>query len=288
MTILSKDAKRLLAHRSLFERLQLNNIPVHVLKIQYRMHDEIAMFPSIAFYDNELLPSDTLKVRQAPLWYHHRCFPPYLVWNTGDNISDSMGNSGSFSNRSEIKFILDLLKEFSKVYGHQQGISIGIITFYNDQVDKIKDSVLRDPSLNSWLSSRRIDLQISTVDGFQGCETDIAILSCVRAYQRYAGSNSRDDIGFLRDFRRLNVAITRAKFSLWIIGQCSTLAINPIWAALLQNARNRQLIARCEDFRRLSSLNNSEFPSRSSGVNQGKRKKKSIESTSKSNASSEF
>ena len=274
VTILSQDAKRLLAHRSLFERLQANHWPVHVLKIQYRMHEAIATFPSLAFYGNELLESDTLKARQAPLWYQHRCFPPYRIWNTGGNNGDSMGKSGSYSNKTEIKFITELLQEFRRCYGHLQGISIGIITFYNDQVDKIKESFQRDGSLNSWLNLRHIDLQISTVDGFQGCETDIAILSCVRARQQCAGGNniSRDDIGFLRDFRRLNVAITRAKFSFWIIGQCSTLELNPVWANLLHNARFRRNIAPCDELRQFSFKNNKASPT-STRDNKKKRKK---------------
>ena len=301
VTILSNDAKRLLAHRSFFERLQFNNWPVHLLKVQYRMHDEIATFPSVAFYGNELVPSDSLKTRRAPLWYQHPCFPPYLIWNTGDNNSDSKGKNGSYNNKTEIRFISDLLKEFRRIFGHQQGISIGIITFYSDQVDKIKESVLSDPTLSSWFGSRQIDLQISTVDGFQGCESDIAILSCVRARQRCgAGSNSKEDIGFLRDFRRLNVAITRAKFSLWIIGQCSTLEMNPIWAALLQNARHRHLIARCDDFRRLSSFTpnpnnnrgsistsphgNRSKPKTSPDRNSGQRRKKDGKTKSMPNA----
>ena len=232
----------------------MNNWPVNMLKIQYRMHDEIAAFPSLSFYGNELVPSDSLRLRSTPLWYKHPCFPPYLIWNTGDNNNDTLGKTGSYNNKTEMRFITDLLEEFRRFFGYQKGISISIITFYNDQVDAIKESIRIDPSFKSWLGSHHIDLMISTVDGFQGCETDIAILSCVRARQRCRGwKYSKDDIGFLRDFRRLNVAITRAKFSFWIVGQCSTLEMNPMWATLLQNARQRQLIARCDDFRRLSS-----------------------------------
>jgi senataxin len=84
---------------------------------------------------------------------------------------------------------------------------------------------------------------IETVDSFQGKQLDVIILSCVRA------SDGSSGVGFLADVRRMNVAITRAKQALWILGSAGTLERSPVWAALLKNAQERNVIIRNADAR---------------------------------------
>lgn len=125
--------------RSLFQRLQLNGFPVDMLKVQYRMHPDIAMFPSRQFYGNQLITSNCVRSRDQALWHQHICFPPFLVWNLEQGRMVRNVDGGTF-NREEDSFILrKILRLFSQKFGQHPGIiSIGIISFYNEQVRYIK------------------------------------------------------------------------------------------------------------------------------------------------------
>jgi hypothetical protein len=119
------------------------------------------------------------------------------------------------------------------------GGRIGIITPYKCQL-----SLLRSRFSSAFGSSVIDDVEFNTVDGFQGREVDILILSTVRAGQPGSASlgiNS-SSIGFVADVRRMNVALTRAKLSLWILGNARTLQTNHKWAALLKDAKERNLV----------------------------------------------
>jgi len=150
------------------------------------------------------------------------------------------GSNGGVSNNLEANFVVKILKTFSHRYGNVRNIDIGVISFYNDQVAMIKDK-LKDRDLLRWMNSNNVSLQVSTVDGFQGCEKDIIILSCVRS--KWTGRPAKNDIGFLKDFRRVNVALTRAKHSLWVVAHCDALNKDALWSALINDASSRKLIA---------------------------------------------
>ncbi len=90
------------------------------------------------------------------------------------------GDNGGISNNAEANFVLRLLKKFAERYANVRNVSIGVISFYSEQVARIKDRV-KDQHLLRWMKSNKISLQVSTVDGFQGSEKDIIILSCVRS-----------------------------------------------------------------------------------------------------------
>lgn len=111
---------------------------------------------------------------------------------------------------------------------------MGIITFYSQQVNKLRDRFTRE------FGGKIMDsLDIGTVDGFQGQEKDIIILSCVRT-----NSNS---IGFLGDLRRINVSLTRARYTLLILGKVEALQSNPAWNSLVQDATSRNLVSKFQD-----------------------------------------
>lgn len=121
------------------------------------------------------------------------------------------------------------------------GGRIGIITPYKCQL-----SVLRSRFSSAFGSSTIDEMEFNTVDGFQGREVDILILSTVRAAERRRatpGMNS-STIGFVADVRRMNVALTRARLSLWIMGNAKTLQTNQNWAALIKDAQERNLLIR--------------------------------------------
>mmetsp|Transcript_2130 Transcript_2130/g.2873 ORF Transcript_2130/g.2873 Transcript_2130/m.2873 type:complete len:296 (-) Transcript_2130:126-1013(-) len=237
----SQDAPRCNADRSLFNRLQSNGWPVSMLRIQYRMHPAIVSFPSKTFYNSSLLTCEKVKTRRPALWHEHIAFPPYLVWNkNGDNMS--RGPNGGISNNAEANFVVKLLQTFFDHFGNvMRNIDIGVISFYNDQISRIKNK-LRDRSFVKRMNSNNVSIQVSTVDGFQGSEKDIIILSCVRS--PWTGkNNSKVNIGFLKDFRRVNVALTRAKHSLWVVANCDTLQQDALWNDLIRDAHSRNLIA---------------------------------------------
>jgi len=235
----SQDASRCNADRSLFDRLHANGWPINMLRIQYRMHPSIVSFPSKTFYNNNLITCDLIKNRSPAHWHNHIAFPPYLLWNMHGGIM-SRGSNGGIWNSAEANFVVNLLKGFARKYTDIRNIDIGIISFYNDQVARIKDK-MKDPDLMRWMNSNKVSVQVSTVDGFQGSEKDIIILSCVRS--KWAGSKVSNDIGFLKDFRRVNVALTRAKYSLWVVANCDMLNQDPLWNLLIDDAQSRNLIA---------------------------------------------
>lgn len=108
---------------------------------------------------------------------------------------------------------------------------MGVITPYKQQL-----AVLRERFKRSLGQNIATEIDFNTVDGFQGREVDILILSTVRAASGTGG------IGFVADVRRMNVALTRARFSLWIVGNAAMLQSNPSWASLISNARSRGVI----------------------------------------------
>jgi len=108
-----------------------------------------------------------------------------------------------------------------------------------------------------------LHIKVATVDGFQGSECDIIILSCVRSHLRFARGKidrqgckhltsklgqSRSNVGFLEDYRRVNVALTRAKRSLWIVGNEEVLKSSELWRKLLQEMDQKRVLRRADEF----------------------------------------
>lgn len=117
------------------------------------------------------------------------------------------------------------------------GGKIGIITPYRSQL-----SLLRSRFSAALGSSIMDEMELNTVDGFQGREVDILVVSTVRASSGSTETNSNRGIGFVADVRRMNVALTRAKHSLWILGNVRTLQTNKNWGALVKDAKDRNLV----------------------------------------------
>ncbi|KAF6141788.1 hypothetical protein GIB67_027966 [Kingdonia uniflora] len=240
-TVLSHNASKFLYECSMFERLQRAGHPVVMLTEQYRMHPEICMFPSLHFYDNKLINGDNMTSKSAP--FHEVGFlGPYIFFDVTDGQECHGKSSGAMSlyNECEANAAVELLRFFKKRYPSEfYGGRIGIISPYKKQV-----SILRSRFSSAFGSSETSDMEFNTVDGFQGREVDILILSTVRASSASSTKSAFNSsiIGFVADVRRMNVALTRAKLSLWIIGNANTLQTNQNWAALLKNANERKLI----------------------------------------------
>ncbi|CAL5082162.1 unnamed protein product [Urochloa decumbens] len=240
-TVMSGLASKFLYECSMFERLQRAGYPVNMLTKQYRMHPEISRFPSLHFYENKLLDGAEMAKKSAS-FHNHDYLGPYTFFDIADGREQCGKGAATQSLRNEFEAdaALELLTFLKKRYPLEfSSRKIGIITPYRSQL-----SLLRSRFTSFFGPEIVAEMEINTVDGFQGREVDILVLSTVRA------SNSSDDrhrtgearsIGFVADVRRMNVALTRARLSLWIVGNARTLRINSHWDALIQNAEERNL-----------------------------------------------
>lgn len=242
-TILNEEAARRSFTRSLFERLlALHGDRIRVmLDVQYRMNEEIAEFPNGEFYDGKLKADESVKRRTladllqsmpaaaAPITeYFDQTFLNFVVGKKPFLFIDTSGSdefrervrSGSTSreNRGEAKLVKDIAERLLSLGIRPEDIAI--ISPYVDQVALIRKML------------RVEGLEIKTVDGFQGREKEVVIVSFVR-------SNKSRDIGFLRDLRRLNVSITRAKRKLVLIGDSYTLEREGCYKRLVELAKER-------------------------------------------------
>ena len=213
---------------SLFERLVKNGFKPLMLQIQYRMHPVLSEFPSNMFYEGHLQNGVSRVQRQAVADFPWpNLDAPMLFYNV--NGQEEMSGSGlSYLNRTEAsivdKIVTRLLK--SGVTGDQ----IGIITPYEGQRHYLVTH------MNASISRNVLDLiEIASVDSFQGREKDYIILTCVR-------SNEKQGIGFLKDPRRLNVAITRSKYGLILVGNCRVLSRHILWYHLIYHFQQQQLL----------------------------------------------
>ena len=224
-TVFSKYAKNCSFDQSLFQRMQMAGYPMSMLTTQYRMHADIAAFPSSRFYNGLLLTDSMVETsgshamcfhaekRFAPLVFHDvsgrqlqdgtsikvRTYHIYIQLVLMQLCSACLYPS-LYQNPDEVEYILHLYRDLRRRYT-DHGCKIGIITPYNSQRKLLKHRFRNiDPG------STRVpsDVEISTIDGFQGREVDIVIFSCVR-------SGRSSSLGFLAEWQRLNVAITRAK-----------------------------------------------------------------------------
>ncbi|XP_009959633.1 PREDICTED: probable helicase senataxin [Leptosomus discolor] len=219
-------------HRHLEEQVQKNvlrSLPVVQLTVQYRMHPDICHFPSNYIYGR------TLKTDRAT--EESRCssewpFQPYLIFDVADGCEER--DNDSFSNPQEVKLVMEVIrtiKEKKKDLGFRR---LGIITPYSAQKKKIQEQMDRVFRNNS-------PGEVDTVDAFQGREKDCIIVTCVRA------NNTKGSIGFLASLQRLNVTITRARFSLFILGRLETLMENGDWNELIQDAHKRGAIIKTSE-----------------------------------------
>ncbi|KAL5978010.1 hypothetical protein ACLOJK_037033 [Asimina triloba] len=205
------------------------------------MHPEICRFPSLHFYGNKLMNGDHMDCKSAP--FHESMYlRPYLFFDVIDGLEHHGKNFGPFSlcNESESDAAVEVLKFFKKRYPAEfVGGRIGVITPYRNQL-----SLLRSRFTDAFGPGTTADMEFNTVDGFQGREVDILIFSTARASDRNSKASviNSSIIGFVADVRRMNVALTRAKLSLWIVGNARTLRTDHNWAALLNNAKERDLV----------------------------------------------
>ncbi|XP_073007942.1 probable helicase MAGATAMA 3 [Typha latifolia] len=224
-TVISSTAEKFGYGTSLFKRFQAAGFPVQMLKIQYRMHPEISIFPSKEFYGGSLQDGELVN-RKRP-WHSYRCFGPFCFFNI-DGIETQSSGSGSWVNEQEIEFIAILYHQLAARYPElRSGSQVAVISPYRYQV-----KLLREHFRATFGDQSDQAVDINTVDGFQGREKEVVIFSCVRA-------NEGKGIGFVSDFRRMNVGITRARSSVMVVGSASTLMQDDHWGNLVKSAKDR-------------------------------------------------
>ncbi|XP_031287022.1 uncharacterized protein LOC116145713 isoform X2 [Pistacia vera] len=217
--------------RSLFERLSSLGHPKHLLNTQYRMHPSISSFANSYFYQNQILDGPNVERKVYKKQYlPGKMFGSYSFINVvgGREEFDDIGHSRR--NMVEVSVVLKILQKLYKACARSKlKLSIGIVSPYNAQVFAIQEKLGR-----KYENRDGFCVKVKSIDGFQGGEEDIIIISTVR-------SNSGGSIGFMSKPQRINVAVTRARHCLWILGNERTLTRSEsVWETLVLDAKDRK------------------------------------------------
>ncbi|MGO1243441.1 MAG: AAA domain-containing protein [Sphingobacterium sp.] len=214
-------------NNTLFEKL-VRKYPAEVslLDMQYRMHEQIMQYPSQALYQGKLQAASTV----AGWTLLQDSAPIEFIDTAGSGFEETQLDSAIF-NVEEAAFLRKHLSQtiasLAAAYHEKPFPSIGVIAPYRRQAAFLKEIITEDEQLRPFAAF----IQINTIDSFQGQEKDVIYISLTR-------SNSGQQIGFLSDVRRMNVAMTRAKKKLIIIGDSSTIGQHPFYQGLLSFAES--------------------------------------------------
>ena len=222
-TIISERAHEL--EKTLFEELiRIYPFKSQLLNVQYRMNSLLMKFPNREFYNNGLKSDssvDDITINDILTSQHEEKALLFIdTSEVEDNREMHLKDSKSIINDLEADISVSIAQDYLNAGAGED--DIGIISPYADQVKLIQE---------------KTPVEVKTVDGFQGREKEIIIISTVR-------SNPHGNIGFLKDLRRLNVAITRAKRKLIIIGNANTLITNPTYARLIEFVESENLLVK--------------------------------------------
>jgi superfamily I DNA and/or RNA helicase len=194
-----------------------------MLEVQYRMHEKIMKFPSHYFYENRLIAHPS--VRTALLRDNQT--PVTFIDTAGCGYNEAQDpETLSRVNEEEGRLLIDLVERLVEEIGANdwlnEQITLGIITPYSAQVEHLVKLTEASAILEPFAKL----ITINTVDAFQGQERDVIAISFVR-------SNDKSEVGFLADIRRTNVAMTRARKKLLMVGDSATLGAHPFYLDLL-------------------------------------------------------
>jgi senataxin len=223
-TVISQRAQRLKYAQSLFVRIfEAASSSVYLLSIQYRMHPLISSFPSRVFYDSKLSDGPGMAELTAQPWHKETLLKPFRFFDAYRGAERSArGHSVVNSEEAQIAAALyERLKAEARRYSKDLDYRVGVVTMYKEQVFELKRTFLArfGPDVTDVVD-------FNTVDGFQGQEKDVIILSAVRT----------NAVGFLSDRRRVNVALTRAKSNVFVIGCAKLLRTDALWGTLVSHA----------------------------------------------------
>jgi hypothetical protein len=220
--------------KSTYERIRKDAVN---LSIQYRMHPSISSWPTKYIYQQSLIDSLQVKRYTQP-WYSEEYYKPLMFISLKD--SHELKNNKSYSNFNEATCLVFLLGQFVKKYllhFLESELEVVILTPYIGQKEEIETQL---QSVQGELKVAFKNVSVSSIDAFQGKEADIVFLSLTR-------SNSDEKIGFLKDLRRLNVALTRAKYSLWIIGNETPFTSETFWLDFINHCKDANRYIKFEE-----------------------------------------
>ncbi|KAM7258275.1 hypothetical protein ACFE04_014016 [Oxalis oulophora] len=217
--------------RSFFERISSLNHSRHLLNMQYRMHPSIISFPNSQFYRNRIFDAPNVRSQS----YHKNylsspLFGQYSLINISCSIEGMDPVQSSHEHILEVAVVMKILHKLRKEWNASGGeLSIGVISIYEAQVVAIREKLTETLRTNTGFR-----VKVDSIDGFQGGEVDITILSTARDIN--GGS-----IAFVADPHRINVALTRARHSLWILGNGGTLFnTQSVWKEIVSDAKERR------------------------------------------------
>jgi len=211
-------------------RLETLGVEQRTLQVQYRMAPALLEHPSRYFYDGLVMCASETPTNAPPLGFPWpKTDEPLAFVHLGSNL-ETTHEFGGKSNPVEASLVADIILDLLEA-GDVEARGIAVISPYSKQVQRLRNE----------LAARNIrDVRVGTVDSFQGQETDLVLFSAVR-------SNSDNEMGFLRDPRRLCVAITRAKRGLIIVGDQKVLRTSHHWAALIDSCEERECALNAEE-----------------------------------------
>lgn len=231
-TVKSKAAAEAGLSQSLMEKIlqrQTSDISA-MLGIQYRMHEEIMTFSNRIFYQNQLKADASVAMRRLWKSEDEGSQPVRFIDSAGTGYEEKFHRETvGLSNPEEAGLLIQHLENWldqarSKLGLGVEKISVAIVSPYREQVELIKRNLASNQKLKSFSKIR-----VGSIDGFQGQEADVVYISLVR-------SNDRKEIGFLRDIRRMNVALTRARMRLVVIGDSATLSNSDFYSSFIKFA----------------------------------------------------
>ncbi|CAL5368945.1 unnamed protein product [Camellia sinensis] len=216
--------------RSLFERLVLLGHKKYLLEVQYRMQPSISLYPNREFYDKKILDGPNVKeITYEKRFLQGRMFGSYSFINV-DCGKEDFDDRHSRKNMVEVAVMVEIVATLLKSVASKQKVRVGCISAYKAQVFALQHKLEKIYSTDA---NSNFSVSVRSVDGFQGGEEDVIIISTVRC-------NGCGSVGFLTNCQRTNVALTRARHCLWILGNSATL-INSgsVWKKLILDAKSR-------------------------------------------------
>ena len=213
---------------TVLDRVVKNETAVALLNKQYRMNEVIMGFSNRWFYGNELKSDETVATHTLVNEEGSFLNQSLEFIDTAGCGYDEIQNPEtlSYSNPEEGRIVYKYLNELLEVYGtypSYPSLEIGVISPYREQREWLQEQLHEQP----FMEQPHHQVQVKTIDGFQGEERDVIVISLVR-------SNDRGDIGFLSDLRRMNVAITRARKKLVLVGDSATIGKEPFYREFLE------------------------------------------------------
>ncbi|XP_026386503.1 uncharacterized protein LOC113281822 isoform X3 [Papaver somniferum] len=200
--------------------------------MQYRMHPEISSFPNRKFYKDQIIDAPSVLCENFKKYYiPGPMFGPYSFINISNGREEPEEAGHSIKNMVEVAVVMAIVRNLYKAWeGSKHCLSIGIISPYSAQIAAIENKVI-----HKYEKLKGFIVKVMSADGFHGGEEDVIIISTVGSY--HSGGSD----GFLSNPQRTNVALTRARHCLWILGNDKKLSrIGSFWEDLIRDAKDRQ------------------------------------------------